>query len=185
MDRLDRDLRQRTVVDAGVRDPRPPVRGARPFDPMAELADAVAHSRSRVTHTIARLEREGHRRARAVLRGRPRRLRRADRPRLQRARAGRAHPRPRRPRLPDRECRPARTRSHRRIMDKVQDHCTARSSERNAKKANSTTSDLVGRRSARRARSASPAGSVAGEPAVGHACGRAASSPRRSTLLTS
>lgn len=64
-DRLDRDLRSQHGLSMPeyeilVRLSEAPGRAIR----MAELADAVAHSRSRVTHTIARLEREG-----IVLRG--------------------------------------------------------------------------------------------------------------------
>lgn len=60
MDRLDRDLRtahglSMPEYEILVRLSESPDRSIR----MAELADAVAHSRSRVTHTIARLEREG------------------------------------------------------------------------------------------------------------------------------
>ena len=65
MDRLDRDLRTQHGLSMPeyeilVRLSEAPSRSIR----MAELADAVSHSRSRVTHTIARLEREG-----IVLRG--------------------------------------------------------------------------------------------------------------------
>lgn len=65
MDRLDRDLRQAHGLSMPeyeilVRLSEAPDRAIR----MAELAAAVSHSRSRVTHTIARLEREG-----IVLRG--------------------------------------------------------------------------------------------------------------------
>lgn len=65
MDRLDRDLRSAHGLSMPeyeilVRLSEAPGRSIR----MAELADAVSHSRSRVTHTIARLEREG-----IVLRG--------------------------------------------------------------------------------------------------------------------
>lgn len=60
MERLDRDLRTEHGLSMPeyeilVRLSEAPGRTIR----MAELADAVAHSRSRVTHTIARLEREG------------------------------------------------------------------------------------------------------------------------------
>lgn len=59
-DRLDRDLRNQHGLSMPeyeilVRLSEAPDRSIR----MAELADAVSHSRSRVTHTIARLEREG------------------------------------------------------------------------------------------------------------------------------
>src|SRR3954453_1253552 len=59
-DRLDRDLRNQHGLSMPeyeilVRLSEAPGRSIR----MAELADAVSHSRSRVTHTIARLEREG------------------------------------------------------------------------------------------------------------------------------
>jgi DNA-binding MarR family transcriptional regulator len=59
-DRLDRDLRtthglSMPEYEILVRLSEAPKRSIR----MAELADAVSHSRSRVTHTIARLEREG------------------------------------------------------------------------------------------------------------------------------
>ncbi|AXT84415.1 MarR family transcriptional regulator [Aeromicrobium sp. A1-2] len=59
MDRLDRDLRtahglSMPEYEILVRLSEAPGRSIR----MAELADAVGHSRSRVTHTIARLERE-------------------------------------------------------------------------------------------------------------------------------
>lgn len=59
-DRLDRDLRTEHGLSMPeyeilVRLSEAPGRSIR----MAELAAAVAHSRSRVTHTIARLEREG------------------------------------------------------------------------------------------------------------------------------
>ena len=64
-ERLDRDLRTAHGLSSPeyeilVRLSEAPNRSIR----MAELADAVSHSRSRVTHTIARLEREG-----IVLRG--------------------------------------------------------------------------------------------------------------------
>lgn len=64
-DRLDRDLRTQHGLSMPeyeilVRLSEVPGRAIR----MAELADAVSHSRSRITHTIARLEREG-----LVLRG--------------------------------------------------------------------------------------------------------------------
>nr|MCW2728214.1 MarR family transcriptional regulator [Aeromicrobium sp.] len=60
MDRLDRDLRTHHGLSMPeyeilVRLSEAPDRAIR----MAELADAVSHSRSRVTHTISRLEREG------------------------------------------------------------------------------------------------------------------------------
>ncbi|MCW2831364.1 MAG: MarR family transcriptional regulator [Aeromicrobium sp.] len=60
MDRLDRDLRSAHELSMPeyeilVRLSEAPGRAIR----MAELAAAVAHSRSRITHTIARLEREG------------------------------------------------------------------------------------------------------------------------------
>lgn len=59
-DRLDRDLRSAHDLSMPeyeilVRLSEAPNRSIR----MAELASAVSHSRSRVTHTIARLEREG------------------------------------------------------------------------------------------------------------------------------
>lgn len=65
LERLDRDLRTQHGLSMPeyeilVRLSEAPGRAIR----MAELADAVSHSRSRVTHTIARLEREG-----IVLRG--------------------------------------------------------------------------------------------------------------------
>jgi DNA-binding MarR family transcriptional regulator len=60
MDQLDRDLRTQHDLSMGeyeilVRLSEAPNRSIR----MAELAAAVAHSRSRVTHTISRLERDG------------------------------------------------------------------------------------------------------------------------------
>ena len=60
MDQLDRDLRTQHDLSMGeyeilVRLSEAPGRSIR----MAELASAVAHSRSRVTHTISRLERDG------------------------------------------------------------------------------------------------------------------------------
>ena len=60
MDHLDRDLRTQHDLSLGeyeilVRLSEAPNRSIR----MAELAAAVAHSRSRVTHTIGRLERDG------------------------------------------------------------------------------------------------------------------------------
>lgn len=60
MDKLDRDLRtthglSMPEYEILVRLSESPNRSIR----MAELADAVSHSRSRITHTIARLEREG------------------------------------------------------------------------------------------------------------------------------
>jgi DNA-binding MarR family transcriptional regulator len=60
MDQLDRDLRTQHDLSMGeyeilVRLSEAPERSIR----MAELAAAVAHSRSRVTHTISRLERDG------------------------------------------------------------------------------------------------------------------------------
>lgn len=60
MDQLDRDLRTQHDLSMGeyeilVRLSEAPNRSIR----MAELAAAVSHSRSRVTHTISRLERDG------------------------------------------------------------------------------------------------------------------------------
>lgn len=60
MDQLDRDLRTQHDLSLGeyeilVRLSEAPHRSIR----MAELAAAIAHSRSRVTHTISRLERDG------------------------------------------------------------------------------------------------------------------------------
>jgi len=60
MDQLDRDLRTQHGLSMGeyeilVRLSEAPGRSIR----MAELAAAVSHSRSRVTHTISRLERAG------------------------------------------------------------------------------------------------------------------------------
>ena len=59
-DRLDRDLRERHGLSMPeyeilVRLSETPGRRMR----MAELAGAVSHSRSRITHTVARLERDG------------------------------------------------------------------------------------------------------------------------------
>jgi DNA-binding MarR family transcriptional regulator len=61
MDRLDDDLRREfnislTEYEILVRLSERPGRAMR----MAHLADALAHSRSRVTHTIDRMERAGH-----------------------------------------------------------------------------------------------------------------------------
>ena len=61
IDRLDDDLRRelRPLADR-VRDPGPALRDASDRRlRMAQLADALAHSRSRVTHTVARLEKAG------------------------------------------------------------------------------------------------------------------------------
>jgi DNA-binding MarR family transcriptional regulator len=60
LDQLDRDLRTQHDLSMGeyeilVRLSEAPDRSIR----MAELAAAIAHSRSRVTHTISRLERDG------------------------------------------------------------------------------------------------------------------------------
>jgi DNA-binding MarR family transcriptional regulator len=60
MDQLDRDLRTQHNLSLGeyeilVRLSEAPHRSIR----MAELAAAISHSRSRVTHTISRLERDG------------------------------------------------------------------------------------------------------------------------------
>lgn len=60
MDRLDRDLRAEHGLSMSeyeilVRLSESPDRSIR----MAELADALSHSRSRITHTISRLERAG------------------------------------------------------------------------------------------------------------------------------
>ena len=60
MDRLDRELREHHDLSLPeyeilVRLSEAPSRRMR----MAELADAISHSRSRVTHTVARLERDG------------------------------------------------------------------------------------------------------------------------------
>jgi len=60
MDRLDRDLRTNHGLSMAeyeilVRLSEAPERSIR----MAELADMISHSRSRVTHTITRLERDG------------------------------------------------------------------------------------------------------------------------------
>lgn len=61
MDRLDEDLRREFSISLGeyevlVRLSERPGRRMR----MAQLADAMAHSRSRVTHTIARMEKSGY-----------------------------------------------------------------------------------------------------------------------------
>lgn len=60
MDQLDRDLRAEHGLSMSeyeilVRLSESPDRSIR----MAELADALSHSRSRITHTISRLERDG------------------------------------------------------------------------------------------------------------------------------
>lgn len=60
MDRLDRDLRERHELSMPeyeilVRLSESPARRMR----MAELAGSVSHSRSRVTHTVSRMERAG------------------------------------------------------------------------------------------------------------------------------
>lgn len=60
MDRLDRDLREQHDLSLPeyeilVRLSEAPSRRLR----MAELAEAISHSRSRVTHTVARLEKDG------------------------------------------------------------------------------------------------------------------------------
>jgi DNA-binding MarR family transcriptional regulator len=60
MDRLDRDLREQHDISMPeyeilVRLSESPDRRLR----MAELADSVSHSRSQVTHTVARLEKDG------------------------------------------------------------------------------------------------------------------------------
>jgi DNA-binding MarR family transcriptional regulator len=61
LDRLDEDLRREFSISLGeyevlVRLSERPERRMR----MAQLADAMAHSRSRVTHTIARMEKAGY-----------------------------------------------------------------------------------------------------------------------------
>src|SRR5699024_6620900 len=61
LDRLDEDLRREFSISLGeyevlVRISERPDRRMR----MAQLADAMAHSRSRVTHTIARMEKAGY-----------------------------------------------------------------------------------------------------------------------------
>lgn len=61
LDRLDEDLRREFSISLGeyevlVRLSERPGRKMR----MAQLADAMAHSRSRVTHTIARMEKAGY-----------------------------------------------------------------------------------------------------------------------------
>lgn len=60
MDRLDRDLREQHDISMPeyeilVRLSESPEHRLR----MAELADSVSHSRSRVTHTVARMEKDG------------------------------------------------------------------------------------------------------------------------------
>ena len=60
MDRLDRDLREQHDISMPeyeilVRLSESPEQRLR----MAELADSVSHSRSRVTHTVARMEKDG------------------------------------------------------------------------------------------------------------------------------
>ena len=78
LDRLDADLRRHfdvslTEYEILVRLSERPGRQMR----MAQLADAMAHSRSRVTHTVARMEKAGLVAAAQLARGRPRhRLRR-------------------------------------------------------------------------------------------------------------
>lgn len=61
LDRLDEDLRREFSISLGeyeilVRLSERPDRRMR----MAQLADAMAHSRSRVTHTISRMEKAGY-----------------------------------------------------------------------------------------------------------------------------
>lgn len=61
LDRLDEDLRREFGISLNeyevmVRLSERPGRRMR----MAQLADAMAHSRSRATHTVARMEREGY-----------------------------------------------------------------------------------------------------------------------------
>lgn len=68
MERLDRDLREQHDLSMPeyeilVRLSEHPERRLR----MAVLADSVSHSRSRVTHTVGRLERAGHVERRACL----------------------------------------------------------------------------------------------------------------------
>ena len=59
-DRLDDDLRREpTTSRCRVRDPGPALRAPAGRCGWPQLADALAHSRSRVTHTVARMEEGG------------------------------------------------------------------------------------------------------------------------------
>ena len=83
LDRLDADLRRGFDISLAeyeilVRLSERPQRQLR----MAQLADAMAHSRSRVTHTVKRMEDAGLVDAHHLRRGRPRRGVRDDRPGL-------------------------------------------------------------------------------------------------------
>ena len=80
LDRLDADLQRAfdlslTEYEILVRLSERPERSMR----MAQLADALAHSRSRVTHTVARMQKAGLVARSAVARGRPRHRLHADR----------------------------------------------------------------------------------------------------------
>ena len=160
MDQLDRDLRTQHDLSLGeyeilVRLSEAPDRSIR----MAELAAAVAHSRSRVTHTISRLERDGIvRRDQCSEDGRGVSAVLTDHG-FSRAREGGAHPRPRRPRLPHRE-RARRTSSP----------PSAASWSASRRPCTASASDASQSRVRRR---------------YVTACGRAASSPRRCTLFLS
>ena len=94
LDRLDADLQHAfdlslTEYEILVRLSERPERQMR----MAQLADALAHSRSRVTHTVTRMETRRARAAHLVARGRPRHRVPSHRRGVRRAGRGRARAR--------------------------------------------------------------------------------------------
>ena len=108
-DRLDRDLREQHALSLPeyeilVRLSEAPDQCLR----MAELASSVSHSRSRVTHTVSRLEAAGLVVPRRLRDRRARCPRAAHRDRARPAGRGGRHPRGRCPALPDRPGRPGR-----------------------------------------------------------------------------
>ncbi len=90
---------------------------------MAQLADALAHSRSRVTHTVKRMEQAKLRPAHDLPRGRPRRRGDDDPEGLRPAGAGGAGPRRGSPASTSSTSRAPRTsRALGRVMNDVADH---------------------------------------------------------------
>ena len=96
---------------------------------MAQLADAMAHSRSRITHTIKRMERSDLVERCELTRGRAGRHRPAHRTRRAAAAQRRAHPRRGRARPPGRPRLDEDFQALGRVMDAVADNLIARHPE--------------------------------------------------------
>ena len=133
---------------------------------MAQLADALAHSRSRVTHTVARMEQAGLVARCTLARGRPRhrRARMTDEGYDLLVRVG-AGARQRRPRPPRRPGQPPRTSPR---SGRVMNASPTTWSPPTPRWRSARLSRTAARRSARRGRGSTSRGaSVAGEAAVG------------------